>query len=645
MLYFLLCAIILLTAEISHAAVPPPYEPVKATAAEIRCLGRIIRLGPMLLPAQIKSAGEDLLANPITLVVDPISALDGLAGKGRVVANNGDSAVLEWEGESQAFGIKVRMTADCDGFCWYNITLVPKQPTRLSSLALSIPRREETAKYVHTANFTWGQGISQGLAELGGNWRGGFMPYVWIGDEERGLAWCCESDEGWNLKDAKSTLSIASLESAVLFKAALLDHPENISLPINIRFGIQATPVKPVSFDWRAKVRIFHGITYDWVAPGRDGRMPLDLLQRAGVKTVIYHDMWPTYYGQLVPSSPELFRKLVDECHKRGIRFLVYVGYGLARNAPEMQGHHDEWSILPLIPWVPSYKPEFRAFDACCPRSGWASWLVKGIDELFSTFDLDGIYFDGTSEAFRCQNEKHGCGWRDADGNLHATYAILAARSLMRQIAEVVRKHNPNAILDVHMSDNLTIPTLSFCDSYWDGEQFEVYKADDKIEIPLDQFRTEFMGYAHGLDAQFLCYESRPFSFDEAIAIAWLHGVEVRPINKNQLRKVVPIWGALDRFGAPSAKWLPYWKGSGVFCSDSSVRASAFAKDGRALIFVSHLKREPLSTTLVVDPKILGLPSEKLSATNAITGKPLDIEGFSIPLVFEGMDWKLIEVK
>ena len=85
----------------------------------------------------------------------------------------------------------------------------------------------------------------------------------------------------------------------------------------------------------------------------------------------------------------------------------------LARNAPELKGHHDEWSVMPLIPWTTPYRTEFEAFDATCARSGWADWLVKGIDRLFAEYELDGLYFDGTSEAWRCENQAHGCGWKD----------------------------------------------------------------------------------------------------------------------------------------------------------------------------------------------------------------------------------------
>lgn len=629
-------------AALGSASVPAPYTPVKASAREFRCLGSKTSLGPMLLPTQITAAGKPVLRAPIR-----IAPLDGLTGKGRLISNNGDSATWEWHGESPAFRVDSRMTGDCDGLCWYDITLTPKQPVRLSFISLEIPRIGETAKYVHSANFRWGEQTSRGLAEIGGSWKSGFMPYVWLGDEERGLAWCCESDQGWMLKSPADALLAATKGDAVLFTASILDHEATIDQPIHLKFGLQATPVKPVTFAWRAKARILHGVNYQSVDPDDKGKCLLDTLKDAGVKTVVFHDMWPAYYGQIKPEDEPGLRKLIAECHKRGLRLLVYVGYGVARNAPEMQvkGRHDEWSILPLIPWIPDYKAEFRTFDATCARSGWQDWLVAGIDKLFADYDVDGIYFDGTTEAFRCENESHGCGWRDKDDKLHGTYCVLDVRRMMRRIYDVVHKRRPDAILDAHMSTSLTMPTLSFCDSYWDGEQYEHYTSNDKVEIPLDAFRSEFMGWAHGIDAEFLCYTNRPFTMEEAVAVAWLHGVEVRPYGPDQLSIVSPIWRAMDKFGATSAKWLPYWKGSGVACDASSVKASAWVKNGKALIFVSHLKREPLPTLLRLDRQKLGLTSEKLTAVDAITGEALKPAGSAIPIDFSGMTYRLIEVR
>ncbi len=629
----------ILALSAAHAGVPKPYTPVKASDAVFSCLGRTTTLGPMLLPTQITAAGKPLLKGPVR-----ISPLDGIKGKGHLISNDGNSAAWEWHGESPTFKVDSRMTADCDGLMWYDITLTPKQPVKLSSISLEITRMAETARYIHAANFSWGQQLSSGLKEYGGRWMQRFMPYVWLGDEDRGLAWTAESDQGWMLKEPTNALLVATKGDAVVFSTSLLDHEETIAKPVHLAFGLQATPVKPVSFAWRAKARIFHGIQYSDDEPDKDGKIRLDTIKEEGAKTVVFHDQWSAYFGQLRPSNDKEFRKLISACHKRGMRFLVYVGYGIARTAPELQGHHDEWSVMPLIPWDPSYKPEPRAFDATCARSGWQDWLVAGIDKLFTDYDLDGLYFDGTTEAWRCQNESHGCGWRDKDGSLHATYCMRDVRGMMRRTADTVHKHKPDAILDAHMSASLTIPTLSFMDSYWDGEQYESYTAKDKVEIPLDAFRAEFMGWAHGLDAQFLCYINRPFTTDEAITIAWLHGVEVRPDYMEQLEAVSPIWKAMDRFGVPSAKWLPYWKGSGVTADVPSVKASAWSKGGKALIFVSQLKREPLTTVLRLDRKRLGLTSGDFTAADAITSQPLKPAGDALPIDFTGMTYKLIVV-
>ena len=639
-----LCARLLCAANPDGTATQPPapYTPVKASPSKFSCLGRKTALGSLLLPKQIHAAGQPLLAGPVRLVTEP-DVLAGVKGKSKVTRRAADKATWEWAGESAACRMAVRLTGECDGFCWYDLELSPKQPVELSLLRLEIPRRAATARYLHAANFTWTY-LTTGLREYGGQWSDKFRPYVWLGDEERGLAWCAESDQGWMLKEPTRALQVHTEGDVVTLSATLLDHAETISAPVRLRFGLQASPVKPVSFAWRANARILHNINYAAATPGKDGRTLLDTLQDAGVKTAVIHDNWTEYYGQVTPWGGERLRRLIAECHRRDIKLLVYIGYGLARQAPELQGHHDEWSVLPLIPWNTSYRTEFRAFDAACARSGWSDWLVAGLDRLFAEYDLDGLYFDGTSEAWRCQNQAHGCGWKDDAGNLHTEYPVLAARQLMRRIADTVHRHRPDAILDVHMSASLTLPTLAFCDSYWDGEQFEHLKPSDKFELPLHAFRTEFMGYAHGLDAEFLCYENRPFTLNEAIALAWVHGVEVRPYPAS-LPQVSPIWRAMDSFGTSSARWQPYWSGSGATAGDESVKVSAYLRPGKALLFVSHLKREPLSSNVRLDRKRLGLAAGELRALDAITGAAVAIEADTLPLSFDGMTYRLIEVR
>ena len=641
LLFFVVWAGVVMTQPVL-AVVPRPYTPVKSKPGEFGCLGRKIALGPLLLPTQIVAAGKPVLAGPVRLVSEP-DVLSELTGEAKVVENTGGAARWEWTGETSVLSVRSTMTGECDGLMWYEIILTPRKPLKLSSVRLEIPRLGDTARYLHTADFSWGR-LSQGLKELGGKWSNKFMPYIWLGDEERGLAWCAESDQGWTLNEPAYALKVSTTANVVLFTATMLDHEQTIDSPITLRFGLQASPVKPISRTWRAKARILHGITYDACKPDKDGRVLLDTLREGGARTVVYHQMWCDYYGQTTTSRGEDLRKLISECHKRGMKLIVYIGYGLARNAPELQGLHDQWSAMPLIPWDTDYDPEHERFDATCARSGWSDWLVKGIDKLFTDYELDGIYFDGTSEAFRCGNESHGCGWRDSAGNLHNTYCVLAVRNMMRRIADAVHRHRPDAILDVHMSGSLTLPTLSFCDSYWDGEQFETLTSADKFELPLHAFRTEFMGYAHGLDAEFLCYENRPFALDEAIALAWLHGVEVRPY-PGTLKYIAPIWRAMDEFGAERADYLPYWRDSGVAAEDEWTKASSYTRNGKALLFVSHLKREPVATAIRLDRSTLGIGPGRLRARDVISGAIMNVIEDRIALSFGGMSYRLIEIE
>jgi NADH-quinone oxidoreductase subunit F len=67
----------------------------------------------------------------------------------------------------------------------------------------------------------------------------------------------------------------------VTFTANLLDHKQKIDSPIQLKFGLQATPVKPLVPGWRDNARIYHGISYASYKPGEDGK-----IDRKGFKAV-----------------------------------------------------------------------------------------------------------------------------------------------------------------------------------------------------------------------------------------------------------------------------------------------------------------------------------------------------------------------
>jgi hypothetical protein len=118
----ILCSQLLLAANPDATAnrPPAPYTPVKASSSQFRCLGRETKLGPLLLPQQITAANQPLLAGPVRLVAEP-DLLANLKGQSKVTELTADKAAWEWSGESAAFRVAVRMTGECDGFCWHDL--------------------------------------------------------------------------------------------------------------------------------------------------------------------------------------------------------------------------------------------------------------------------------------------------------------------------------------------------------------------------------------------------------------------------------------------------------------------------------------------------------------------------------------------
>jgi hypothetical protein len=68
-------------------------------------------------------------------------------------------------------------------------------------------------------------------------------------------------------------------------------------------------------------------------------------------------------------------------------------------------------------------------------------------------------------------------------------------------------------------------------------------------------------------------------------------------------------------------------------------------KPGTALLLTSHLRREPGSARIRLDRRRLGLKTGALSAVDAISGKDVALEDDLLPLTFQGMTFRLIEVR
>ena len=202
--------------------------------------------------------------------------------------------------------------------------------------------------------------------------------------------------------------------------------------------------------------------------------------------------------------------------------------------------------------------------SSVCLRSVWQDALVDYVSRMMDEFDIDGLYLDSTNMPFPCMNGLHGCEARRADGTRAPVYPIFAVRDTFRRLYAVIKGKKADGILDSHVFDCMNSSALSFSTSYWTGEQLS--RADIPTDaLPLDRFRTEFMGVNWGVPCDLLSY--RLGSFRKAAAVSLPHDILVRfrqdeiPVDSGEDERLLSrsLWKLADDFGRAEARFTPYY--------------------------------------------------------------------------------------
>ena len=90
-------------------------------------------------------------------------------------------------------------------------------------------------------------------------------------------------------------------------------------------FGLQATPVKPKTLDaWDHRIVI---CGYGRLTEKVGDKPALTYLADNGVKNIILWSSWTDVFGYPAPvGHEEEFRRMIRECHRLGMKLIVYLG-------------------------------------------------------------------------------------------------------------------------------------------------------------------------------------------------------------------------------------------------------------------------------------------------------------------------------
>jgi hypothetical protein len=212
-------------------------------------------------------------------------------------------------------------------------------------------------------------------------------------------------------------------------------------------------------------------------------------------------------------------------------------------------------------------------------------------------------------------------------------------RDAFRRLYAVVKAKKADGIVDSHVYDCMNSAALAFSTSYWNGEQLSAAAVPTEA-LPMDRFRTEFLGVNWGVPCDLLAY--RLGSFRNALAVSLPHDILARAW-QDEIPLSAAIWQLADDFGRSEARFTPYYdRDCPVHGLPKDWIASAYIHPSRgALVIVSNLGRQEGRASWRPDWKALGIDGRG-PVVDGLTRRPLSLKEGSLEIALPSSGWQYI---
>ena len=466
----------------------PPYTPLEAEKTSFSVWGRGYELATSGLPKQMTTQGNRLLAGPATLRLGPRGdEFRGTELKQEMVRDT--RVVYSLKGVLGPYEVTGRAEGLYDGVIEYDYVLTPGRPARrIPGLCIEIPLRRGVAELL--VRKAPGQSTTRGvifpietsfvLPGTSGWHHGSCNNSLWVGnivhEATYGLQWYTDTDEGWTVPHG-GRAEVVVLEDRVVLRVNVL--AEGAATPLRLRFGLLATPCRPLPKDWR-RIR-FTGMstTNPWIKGN--------------------HFKWETGYAFLYGNSPldrdaggeylvpQRDRRWLDDkiehAHGHGAKFVLYSpGNGIRSMSPVHLTHQTEWDMAPR---VIQDQGRFQQFTWVCPRSRHQDFFIWNLDRMLEAGKLDGVYFDQAA-AYVCKNQLHGCGYEDGSAR-RPTGTMRAKRAFYRRVRQVFVDRGKEPFIAGHMSNDIVPASYTHLDLLYNGEQYTKGIVDNDYLTTMDE--------------------------------------------------------------------------------------------------------------------------------------------------------------
>ena len=228
-----------------------------------------------------------------------------------------------------------------------------------------------------------------------------------------------------------------------------------------------------------------------------------------------------------------------------------------------------------------------------CLRHERGDQMLDGVETLLEECGIDGVYLDGPTVAFSCDNPGHDC--RDSlpavwDDDYNSG-RILGQRAFLKRLRGIFDAKGIKYPLWSHTGGDIFTSTLSLADYYYDGEQMSRFR--DGYLVEPEKFRINFALSGLGVRGRFLpiLYFDSTWTNRQSLPIALVHATETSSLEKQH--PLVDFFFRYLRQEDP-AEFYPYWEEQPHWqvTADETVFASYLRNDTEGVLVISNLYQD-----------------------------------------------------
>jgi hypothetical protein len=549
--------------EYAKDVVPPPwYKPV-VNGKAVKLTHANLIFGDTALPSSIAGQGGEVLARPMDIHLMKSGKRLKVTWAEARFSWNGARPVIHSRGQFNggATSIEIRTEVDFDGFMIVQLRL-DGAVTAIDSVQLVCPLKKECAQYIV-------QGSVQSILPIdAGGYKGAGGPRFWLGSETGGLAVATDLSF-YQAEDRQHDIVIREQGNERELTVRPIDRAAQLPSGKVLQFYLQPTPVRTPS----------KTTTDDYN---------------------LWFESWSDYQGYPDLAKMDQVKERSKTSHAEGRKQLVYFNQLLSEDAPGFKEHKEELMAPPERMWYQ------RAYDpgkgvpcyVCCVRGPYGDLLLDGIRKLATEGDIDGIYMDGTSVDWDCDNPAHAACTtkRAAVWDEPGLTRITGTRTFLKRLRGIFAAKGRPLTLAAHTGGALDIHTLGLTDFFWEGEQLARY---------LPQYRIPRYEYAIG-------YSGTPWGYRTLFHDHWLHGRGKNWSLAYALLFNTDNYGGSARgdarplmrpFDGEDAQFHPYWNGGQRLLKKSKTEktsVSYYTSSQGAMVVATNFSFMPDEVELVV---------------------------------------------